>query len=89
MKTIEDGYSLECGVDYVLDKEDLDSFLKYQNLYIEPLDKYPIVVVGKPTGNIQQALESFGQEIIVEKIIKGTGIEEKTDTIYITLMDLM
>lgn len=78
MKTIEDGYSLECGVDYILDKKDLDSFLKYQNLYIEPLDKYPIAVVGKPTGNIQQAIGSFGQEIIVEKVIKGTGIEEKS-----------
>lgn len=77
MKTFEDGYSLECGVEYILNKKDLDSFVNYQSGYIESVEEYPIVVIGKPTGNIEQALRSFGQEVIVEKVIKGSGIEEK------------
>jgi|GEM_PF-2473178 len=77
MKTIEDGYLLKCGVEYILEKKDLDGFIDYQNSYIESSEEYPIVVIGKPTGNIEQALRSFGQEIIVEKILKGTGIEKE------------
>ncbi len=85
MKTIDNAYSLECGIEYILGNDDSDeirsfnNFVENQNMYIESMQNYPIVVIGKPTGNIEQAVRSFGQEIYVEKVLRGSGIEEKSN----------
>lgn len=47
-------------------------------IIIEDTELTPIIIVGKSTGNYSQDFYSFGQEIIVEKVIKGLGIEENT-----------
>jgi hypothetical protein len=82
IKTYKDIYSLNCGINYIFgctkddEIESYDSFLKYENNYVKSLDKAPIVVIGKPTGNLANNLLSFCQEITIESIIKGDDLQQ-------------
>jgi len=80
MKTYDDAFLLDAGVlcYYGTSEEDEKKYYEIFSEYDYELSPYAIpsiVVVGKPTGQISQCYMSFSQEITVEKVISGTGIE--------------
>lgn len=83
LKTAEEAFSLESGVDYVFLDEDYDGFVKYEKSYIESVDTATLIVLGSPTGNIIQKHFSLAQEVKIEKVIKGdTSIVDTSAYIY-------
>lgn len=83
LKTTEEALSLDSGIDYVFSDEDYDGFVKYEKVYIESVDIATLVVIGSPTGNIVQKHFSLGQEVKIEKVIKGdTSIVDTSSYIY-------
>lgn len=85
LSNIDDTYKIECGIEYYFgdneltddtEKELYENFLTYEEDYVKDSDLAPIVIIGRATGGITNYTNSLGQEIFVEKVLKGTGISE-------------
>lgn len=82
LKNVSDAYEVNSRLNYIIGADKADEERIYKSLtkdedeYISNSEKAPIVILGKPTGNFQQNSSSFGQEIMVEKVIKGSDIIE-------------
>lgn len=82
IKTYDDIYALDCGMSYIFGESSSDevsvynSLVEYEEDYISDSDYAPIIIIGEPTGKYSQDSLSFGQEVLVEAVIKGDGIEE-------------
>lgn len=59
-----------------------DSFVKYQEDYIQDVDAASIVAIIKPTGNIRIYYYSYCQEVTIERVLQGDANLEGS-TIYI------
>ncbi len=82
LKTTNDAYKINCDVDYIITDKEYNTFVKYENDYIDSVSNSSIIAVVKPTGNICQYQLNLGQEVIIQKVIKGNGIYID-DTTYI------
>lgn len=86
---INEVYNLDVGLEYMFGKDEEDeeriyeSLTEYENDYITAPLSAPIIVVGKPSGNIKQNRLSFGQEIVVEEVLKGEGLIETGESYYV------
>jgi hypothetical protein len=85
IKNIEDTYKIDSGLMYIFgdnkhtgDSEEnlYNNLQKYEDDYVNDSNLAPIAIIGHSTGNLESYNSSFGQEIIVDKIIKGADIEE-------------
>lgn len=55
-----------------------NNFKQYKEDYIQEYSKgfVDTVIIAKPLGRLKQCKESFGQEVLVKKVIQGSEIEQ-------------
>lgn len=95
IKSLEDVSALDYGISFIFGdnpmigdtEEDLyNNLITYENDYIKDMDLAPIIVVGHATGNIVNYRDSLGQEIVVDRIIRGHNITER-ESYYVYCVD--
>lgn len=79
LSTYEQAYKLDSRIDAIWTEDNNNNFEPFIESYISEADA-PIIIVGTATGKINQSNFSFGQEISIDKIIKGDGdlLNQKT-----------
>ncbi len=114
LRNIDDTYAMNCGLSFIYgdnpameetEEALYNNLVTYEDDYVNETESAPIVIIAHATGNIKNYNSSLGQEIIVDDIIKGDGMEinksyyiysvdcfemnEKGEITYIGLKNLM
>ncbi|MDR1068426.1 MAG: hypothetical protein LBL36_04185 [Clostridiales Family XIII bacterium] len=71
-RTQEDTLNKGFDVEYVMGADDYNSLVNYPEQNDTLVNDAAVIIVGKPTGNIFQEGAIFGQEIVIEEILKGS-----------------
>lgn len=91
IKSPEDAYANDFGINFIFgdnsamgDTEDdlYHNLVVYEKEYIDDMDLAPVIVIGHATGNIVNYKDSLGQEIAVDRIVKGENLIE-TDRFFV------
>lgn len=87
LTSIDEALLLDSGIDYIFTSKDLDSFKSYEEQYVTDVDQASLVVLATPTGNLSQRHFSLGQEIKIDRVIKGNTQLKDTVTAYVFSQD--
>jgi hypothetical protein len=72
LNTQEDALNKGFGVEGVMNQDYCNALLEYPNQNDSIVNDAKIIVIGKPSGKIFQEGAIFGQEVIVQKVLKGS-----------------
>jgi hypothetical protein len=85
-QTQEDTLNKGFGVEYVMGEDEYNSLVNYPAQNDTIVNDADVIVIGTPSGKIFQEGAIFGQEIIIEEILKGDDKLQSagfTETLYV------